>query len=281
MKTNKIITAAVATALLGVSSVASADAPAAPSIYDNGPASPRLNMTNMRETEKVAFSLYEGLMQSQEAQIYVNGCVPSTATVTAYVDENENDIVVGETHGMKLIAVAQTPLAGFGQDIDILQRPASGLLNGKVIAKLKGRYTFNSKNNLMVNERTSLEATGQRGRPDKFRSSVIKDFYHANTYGQGSFYEIYDYGLQVLSKNGYPVNKYWQRSKAIRDNGAQGCTVFVKDRLVGTTACRITLETTGYSQPDYYDQTGTLKVERVTPSTPSADMEACSLYSGT
>jgi hypothetical protein len=216
-------------------------------------------------------------MQSKEAQIYVGGCVASSAPVTAYVDENENDLVVNEVQGMILKATAQTPLAGFGQNIDVAQQPAIGRINGGLVRNVKGRYTFNNKNNLMVNERTSLQAIGQRGRYDDFRSSVIKDFYHANTYGQGSFYEIYDYGLQVLSKNGYPVNKYWQRSKAIRDNGAQGCTVFVKDRLVGSTACRITLETTGYSQPDYFDQVGTLKVERVNPSTPSADLAACTL----
>ncbi len=275
---NKKITAVVATALLGISSVASADAPAAPSIYDNGPASARLNMTDMRETEKMAFSLYEALMQSKEAQIYVGGCTPSSATFTAYIDENENDLIVAETNGLKLVSDAKNPLPGFGQNIDVMQPSNSkNLLNGKSIINLKGRYTYNNKNNLMVNERTSLEATGQRGRADKFRSSVIKDFYRGDTFGGGDFYEIFDYGLQVLSKNGYPVNKYWQRSKAIRDNGDQGCTVFVKDRLVGTTACRITVSTVGYSQPDYFHQTGTIEVERVNPDTVSSKMNSCHL----
>ncbi len=275
MKTNKIIAAAVATVLLGASSVASAEAPAAPSIYDNGPASARLNVTDMRETEKLAFSLYEAAMQSAEAQIYVNGCMNSTSSVTGYVDLNDADITVNETNGLTIAAVARNPLAGFGQHIDVTQTAGQNLLNGKEIEALRGRYTYNQKNNLMVNERTELQARGQRGGLDRFRSSVIKDFYRGDTFGQGNKYEIIDYGLQVLSKNGYPVNKYWQRSASVRDNGVEGCVVFVKDRLVGTSACRITLETTGYNQPDYFDQTGTLKIERVNPNTPSPVLTAC------
>ncbi len=278
---NKTISVAVATGvLLGITSVASANGfsvpPAPPSIYDNGPASPRLNVTTMRKAERIAFSLYEGLMQATEAQIYVNGCNSSVSSVTAYVDENEADIKVNETTGIKLIAVAVPSVAGLGQIIDVAQ-PVSGYLNGKQIFSLKGRYAYNNKNNLMLNERAVVQVIGQRGGFDRFRGSVIKDFYQGNTYGNDSFYQLNDYGLQVLSKNGYPVNKYWQRSVAVRDNGAPGCTVFVKDRLVGSQACRITLETTGYSQPYYFEQVGTLKVEKVNPSAPSIDLETCSL----
>lgn len=268
MKINKITTAITAAVLLGSTSIVSADAPSAPAIYNNGPLNPQLNMTNMRDTEKAAFALFEGLMQATEAIIYVNGCTAMTADVTVSADGDNasglNYIRVDQLLGLRLDAAYNVPVPGFGQGVNISQA-APGYIGLNPVFGVDGRYVYNEKSNLMVNEVTQLSVIGQLGAPDVFRSSVIKDFYHGDAYGQGSFYEIYDYGLQVLSKEGYPVNKYWQKSKAIRDNGQQGCTVFQKDRLVGVNECRIVLETTGQSQPGFFYQTGTLSVSPVNP----------------
>ena len=73
---NTKITTTAAAVLLGISTLASANPPGAPAIYNNGPAAPLLNMTNMRDTERAAFALYEGLMQATEALVYVKGCTP-------------------------------------------------------------------------------------------------------------------------------------------------------------------------------------------------------------
>jgi hypothetical protein len=86
---------------------------------------------------------------------------------------------------------------------------------------------------------------------------------------------MYDYGLQSLSKFGYPVNKWWQKSKSVRDNGQQGCFVLQKDRLVGAGQCRITLATTGVSQPGLFWQSGTLSVQNVSPSHTDAALDSC------
>ncbi len=276
MKT-KISTTAAAV-LLGISTLASANPPSAPSIYNNGPASPLLNMTNMRDTERTAFALYEALMQATEALVYVKGCTPFTAPVEAFSDANSFNFLEVQTFGgVKLEANLQAPVPGFGQNIDVVQLPASGVLNNVAVDSLRGRYTYNHLSNLMVGERTAVRVAGQNGRPDQFYSAVIKDFYHGNTFGDGNFFEIFDYGLQSVSKSGFPVNKWWQKSKAVRDNGQQGCTVFQKDRLVGTGACRITLSTVGYSQPGLFWQNGDLKVSPVTPSTPDTELNGCSL----
>ncbi len=276
MKTK--ITTTAAAVLLGISTLASANPPGAPAIYDNGPAAPLLNMTNMRDTERAAFALYEGLMQATEALVYVKGCTPFSVPVSAYVDGHTfNQLEVQTFNGVRLEATLQPPVPGFGQNIDVVQAPVAGILNNVAVDSLRGRYTYNHLNNLMLNERTSLRVAGQNGRPDLFYSAAIKDFFHGNTYGPGQFYEIYDYGLQTLSKNGYPVNKWWQKSKAVRDNGQQGCTVFQKDRLVGVGACRITLSTLGYSQPGLFWQDGNLTVSQVTPSAPDTELNGCSL----
>ena len=132
----------------------------------------------------------------------------------------------------------------------------------------------------MVNERTAIQVKGQLRGFDQYYSSVIKDFFHGNTYDEfGDFYVMYDYGLQSLSKFGYPVNKWWQKSKSVRDNGQQGCFVLQKDRLVGAGQCRITLATTGVSQPGLFWQSGTLSVQNVSPgsSSPSDPINTCSV----
>ena len=100
---------------------------------------------------------------------------------------------------------------------------------------------------------------------------MIKDFYRGSLNNASpEYYNIYDWGLQSLDKLGYPVNKYWQRSKSHRDDGTIGRTVFVKDRLVGPTSCRIIIDTTGFNNQDFFQQTGKLKIQTngVTPGAP-------------
>ncbi len=110
----------------------------------------------------------------------------------------------------------------------------------------------------------------------KFNSTnvdqVIKDFYRGSLDNTTvEYYNIYDWGLQSLDKLGYPVNKYWQRSKSHRDDGSIGRTVFVKDRLVGSTSCRILIDTTGFNNQDFFQQTGTISIiAGVNPGTPVA-----------
>lgn len=268
----KITTAAV---LLGISSIASANPPPVPSIYNNGPAAPILNMTNMRDTERAAFALMEAMLQATESVVYVKGCTPFSVPVQVYADGNSHFIQDTNFGGVRLDAVLDNAIPGFGQNVDVAQA-AQGILNGTPVQNLRGRYTYNHVNNLMVNERTSVEVKGQNRAFDRFYSSVIKDFYHGNTYNsQGDFYEIYDYGLQSLSKFGYPVNKYWQKSKTVRDDGQQGCTVFQKDRLVGVGACRITISTVGQSQPGLFWQDGTLTVSRDLPNQNETALNSC------
>jgi hypothetical protein len=280
MNTKKTtLTAAV---LLGISSIASAGTPpGVPDIYmPAGPATPELNMTNMRTVEKAAFALEEALMQATEAHIYVKGCEEEfSVPVSVYAHDPSKSyyIKTNGLNGVKLLATPRSSVKGFGQHFDIDQ-PLQGYLDGNEVYKVRGRYTFNAVNNMMVNEKTQVDVKSQLGGVDTYYSTVIKDFYHGDTYDtNGNFYEIYDYGLQSLSKFGYPVNKWWQQSKAVRDNGQEGCTVFQKDRLVGVSACRIVIATEGVSQPGFFSQTGTLTISPVTPNTPNTAMDNCGI----
>lgn len=271
------ITTATAAILLGASSIASANPPPVPSIYNNGPAAPILNMTDMREAEKAAFALNEALLQATESLVYVKGCAEFSVPVEVYSYPGTNTHYIKDTNygGIQIDAIVSPEKPGFGQNIDVSQAVAA-ILNGTPVQNLRGRYTYNNVNNMMVGERTGVEVKGQNRTFDTYYSSVIKDFFHGNTYDtNGDFYEIYDYGLQSLSKFGYPVNKWWQKSKTVRDDGQQGCTVFQKDRLVGTGACRITLSTTGLSQPDLFWQSGTLKVSKTLPNVNETELDSC------
>ncbi len=277
MKTK--ITTLSAAILVGISSIASANPPPVPTIYNNGPAAPILNMTNMRDAEKAAFALNEAMLQATESLIYVKGCSEFTVPIEVYSHPGSNTHYIADTTfgGIELTALPRTAIAGFGQNIDISQ-PVQGILNGTPVRNVRGRYTFNSKNNMMVGEKTGIQVKGQNRSFDQFYSTVIKDFYHDNTFDAlGDFYVISDYGLQSLSKFGYPVNKWWQKSKAVRDDGQQGCTVFQKDRLVGTSACRITLATKGVSQPDLFWQTGTLHVQPIKPNVNETELNSCNV----
>lgn len=275
MKTK--ITTLSAAILVGISSMASANPPSAPAIYATGPAAPILNMTDMRDTERAAFALGEAMLQATESVVYVKGCQEFTTDVEIYSHPDSNTHFIRDESfgGVRLDALLQPQIPGFGQHIDVSQA-TQGILNTSPVQAVRGRYTYSSKNNLMVNEKTGIQVKGQNRAFDQFYSTVIKDFYHGNTFDtNGEFYEINDYGLQSLSKFGYPVNKWWQKSKFVRDDGQQGCTVFQKDRLVGAGSCRITLSTVGYSQPGLYWQNGTLSVTRVNPSAPEPEINNC------
>jgi hypothetical protein len=274
---------ALAIILLSISSVVSAgpaaNPPPVPDIYNFGPVSPLLNMTDMRDSERAAFALAEALLQATEAVVYVKGCEEFEVDIDVYSHPDSNTHFIQDTAfgGIKLIAALRNPIAGFGQQV-VVGQPVQGVINGTAVQRLRGVYTYNSSSNLMVNERTGLEVKGQLRTFDQFYSSVIKDFYHGNTYDSaGDFYELYDYGLQSLSKFGYPVNKWWQKSKAVRDDGQQGCTVFQKDRLVGAEVCRITLATTGLSQSGLFWQSGTLKVSTDLPNTNEIELDSCTV----
>jgi hypothetical protein len=124
----------------------------------------------------------------------------------------------------------------------------------------------------MMDSVSYVSVLGINNRFDRYYGKVIKDFYRGSLDDQtNEYYNIYDWGLQALDKLGYPVNKYWQRSKSHRDDGSIGRTVFVKDRLVGATSCRIVIDTSGFNNEDFFDQTGWLKIAAVSPSTPVAE----------
>jgi hypothetical protein len=266
----KVLSSAI---LMGISSIAvSADPPAAPgaaTIYQFGPQSPLAANTDLSEAEREAYALYEGILKITEAKIHATSCQTAadslgTTTVNTWADgrlgQQDFATVVSNGGSFKLVATALNPIPFRGQQVIVAQEGV-GALGGSGVFQYAGTAIYNNVNNMMVANH-SMYVTGINGDPDLYQGSEIKDFYRGSLApADKDYFTIFDYGLQSLSKLGYPVNKYWQRSKSRRDNGSFGRTVFVKDRLVGATSFRISLDTHDYNNHSYFWQTGTLTIQ--------------------
>ncbi|MCB1881972.1 MAG: hypothetical protein H6964_14055 [Chromatiaceae bacterium] len=287
----KIIATAVAVA--STSTMAIAAPPAAPIVYHVGPFSPSLSQTNLSEQERVAYALLEGMMQAAEGYIHANGCPTSKLELplSVYSDALGSPKILGDAslgsapNIFKLNAVADNSGSFRGQFIDVTQSlaPLAQFINGKPTANFVNKMIYNSANNMMVGQ-MAVDTLGINGQLNSFTGYVIKDFYQGEDnrepggddilIGDSDLFLIIDWGLQSLSKEGYPVEKYWQRSKVRRSDGGQGQTVFVKDRLVGVTPCRITVSLAGLNGPSLFQQSGKLIIEYVAPAAGSAELDA-------
>jgi hypothetical protein len=288
----KLLTAAI---LVGLSSnaLATQQVPTdVPPRYLDGPLSPFVDTTNLTAAEKAAYGIYEGLLQVAEGVIDATNCHEFSGLVTVKANgksstpinggpfvgwyilprPGENYATVTSLGGtLKLEAALWNPVAGRGQKVEVKQ-PFTfplGSLDGTDVASYKGTFVYNSVNNMMVGNDAAWEIRGFNGDLDAYKGTVIKDFYRGSTCDRcDEYYTIYDWGLQAVSKLNYPVEKYWQRSKSRRSDGAVGRTVFVKDRLVGESSCRITIDTSGEnSAAPIFWQNGYIKVEQVDPGT--------------
>ena len=276
----KINILAAAIAVASVSSLAAAaPPPGAPSVYNNGPFTPAMNVTNLSEQERVAYALLEGIMQSAEAKIHAHGCQAVTLPLSVYVDAvgTTPTATLGAQANDRLILSLKTVVdGGFRGKTYNLGQDVAGFINGTPVFGYLGTMIYNSANNMMVGN-MEVNVLSTNWVPNKFTGYVIKDFYKgttvamdANGYaipGQNDTHIIYDWGLQSLSKESYPVEKYWQRSKVRRSDGGVAQTAFVKDRLVGVTPCRIAIALSGLNQVGLFQQTGTLAISTVTPAT--------------
>jgi len=282
------LTAGILAALAGTANAFTPPNPPTPDpIYNGGPASPLLNTTNLSVAERSAFALLEGVMQVAEAKIYASSCAAGTWNLEVYADGSLNNAAATTIFNRATVTTAggtNAPQFSLGASVKdavvnrgqavVVALQGAGVLGGTPIINYEARHIFNNLNNMMVTPNANITLTGGNGTPDTFQGSVIKDFFRGSTDSTKSdYYNIYDWGLQSVSKAGYPVNKWWQRSKTHRDNGVNGRTVWVKDRLVGAGSCRITIETNGYNdqQPLFWQGNpqvgpGTLSIAPLAPS---------------
>lgn len=284
---NMKLTALTSGILVCLSTAVSADPPAPPSIYATGPTAPLLNTTDLTASEKSAFALLEGVMQVTEAQIHATTCAPASYAIEIYADgsvNNEaanpefNQVQVLDGNGsmapqFSLVANVLPAVTGRGQQVQV-SLFGSGTLGPapytSAITSYNATYVYNNVNNLLVSNNSTTSLVGINGGiPDIYSGQVIKDFYRGDNVNSSDplYYDIIDWGLQSVSKLNYPVNKWWQRSTSHRDDGVVGRLVWVKDRLVGASSCRITIDTNGYDNLNYFWQGGAIGAGTLTIST--------------
>ena len=274
----KIKMLAAAVAVASVSTLASANPPDAPTVYATGPMSPAVNSTNLSAQERAAFALLEGILQSVEGKIHAAGCVALTLPLKVYSDALTDPVVGNAKLGtapadMTLVATGVAPTFR-GQIINVTQAPAAGYIGNTPVTDYASNMVFNSANNMMVGAMTQVNVMSINWVPNQFTGYVIKDFYMGNDKNVPSdAHIVYDWGLQSLSKEGYPVEKYWQRSKTRRSDGGNGQTAFVKDRLVGVVPCRIAIALSGLNQFGIFQQTGTLSIQPVAPAAATPEID--------
>lgn len=249
--------------------------PTAPVQYENGPTSPQVATTNLSDPEKAAYALYEAVILVTKVKIHATSCSSTMGSypVTIFANglvhgdlaEDNKVTVTSPGGGYTLDADLNPSVLSRGQRIDIAQLRA-GVFDGRVVTGTRAVAIYNEARNMLVMQ-GSANVVGASGRPDNYHGSLIKDFYRgALDSADPEYFLIYDWGLEALNKLGYPTNKYWQRSKSRRDNGQIAKTVFVQDRLVGATACRISIATEGFNDEDIFWQGGILTVETKTPA---------------
>ncbi|MCB1873398.1 MAG: hypothetical protein KDI49_15600, partial [Gammaproteobacteria bacterium] len=123
----KIKMLAAAVAVAGVSTMAGAAAPyppAAPTIYNGGPAASNVASTNMSAQERASYALLESMLQLAEAKIHASGCTPLALKLSVYsnsapaLTEGYATLGIGST-AVKLKAVAKAAPTYQGQKFDI------------------------------------------------------------------------------------------------------------------------------------------------------------------
>ena len=265
---HKIIISAL---LTGFSAITAADLPPRPpNIYAAGPTSPQLANVGLFASERATYALLEAAMQEAEAVIAATNCASSVGTYDLNVfsdgsvnNPNANWVIVDSPASTFTLYATLDPNDWFrGQTMSISQT-VSGALKRVALATYFANVAYNAQGTMMTMN-SSLKVKGINGVYNILQANVVTDFYTATNSFTGLPY-IFDWGLQSLSNLGYPVQKYWQRLEALRDDGSPGRTQFVKDRLVGPTSCRIVIDTSDYNNADYFFQTGTLTISTSAP----------------
>ena len=270
----KITTVMASAMLMGAAMTAGAQAPAVPSIYNGGTLKASVYKTpNLFDQEKVAFALLEGAMQAAEGIIYTNGCTGASATwdLSVEVFDDGAGSLEASSNG-----VSQLNLKGVASALTLspggtkVRVAGNGNLKGKTLNYASTAY-YNKPGAMMV-QSAGFNVKSVNGNLDKLSGTVIKDFWLETGCGrceQTGFPVIFDWGLQSVSKNLVPQDKWWQRSAANRSDGVFGRTHFRKDRLYSAKnggVCTIDIDMSGSNDADFFGQTGTLSIYKAAPT---------------
>jgi hypothetical protein len=264
--------------------------PPPPVPYGSGPLTAPYLAPNLFKSEKAAFAALEGAMQEAEAVIYQGGCSAAankTWNISAFADEDGTGFVKVGSNGVQQFRLnvneqVMTAPSYLGGKKFHITGGTPNVLNGIKLPYYDGTAYY-SKTGQMMTMSAEFWVGNVNYAIDHLTGSVIKDFYKVLPTGvipdEGKLactsgcYDpqvpvIYDWGLQSVSKEFVPQDKWWQRSKATRSDGSNGTTVFWKDRLFsakGNGVCKIKIDMTGSNDASSFEQSGTLTIRKMAP----------------
>lgn len=253
--------------LLGFANIALAkQPPSVPNLYANGPASTLLSVTNLNATEKAVNALFEAAMEITEGLIHATSCSAAAGKYTFNVlangsiaDPKNNEIRIASPgksdESFVLRANIEAPSELRGQGIRVEQF-GNATLGGTEISKYISAILFNLEGSIMTSE-SGMNVRGINGAEDSFQGKMTKNYYLDSN---ASANRVYAWGQQSLSKLDFPIEMYWQRSKLYRNNGVVERSIFIKDRLIGSSPCRILIEGSRPNNQNSITQNGSLTI---------------------
>jgi hypothetical protein len=274
----KITTVMASAMLMGAAMTAGAQSPSVPSLYSvsNLLTARGYSAPNLFLQEKTAFALLEGAMQAAEGIIYTSGCTGASAKwdLSVEVFDDGAGTLEASSNGVSQLnltgSASAVTLSPGGTKVRVAGR---GALKGNTLNYSSNAY-FNKPGAMMV-QSAAFGVKSVNGNLDPLSGTVIKDFWkedprfietaRCRSCGDSRVPVIYDWGLQSVSKNLVPQDKWWQRSLANRSDGVFARTQFRKDRLYSAKnggACTIDIDISGSNDADFFGQSGTLIISK-------------------
>lgn len=227
--------------------------------------------------ELTAFALCESMMDIVNAKINASSCFImsgkyeiSLFTVGVAGQRRQNNRVAAKLpgHTVNLHAFPDHEITELGSGISVNHARLITSFDYDPINKYRARYTFDTTGK-------SISMTDHLELRDYYSVTYTFNTLAITNFNRSSSDEIPEehasntgWGMSSISGLGYPHSKYWERIKFQRHTNHQGRTILVRDLLTLPTSCRITIDTTGYNNTDYFSQQGHITVRTAIPGDP-------------
>ena len=218
----------------------------APSLFDKGPAA--MTAINLKTEELTSLILLNSAVDLAKSAALATGCesVEGSYSIEVITDgainkPEANAIKIaspGKTEPLILNAIAEEPDSFHGQAFTIRQAKNSKLKE-TLISEYSGTANINRELTLLSMQ-GSANVLGQNNTPSPYLNLRLKHFYEEPN-SDNSLY-LSGWGFASLSKEGFPVNKFWVRSKALKSDGQLKRVVLQEDLLIGFSSCRIVID---------------------------------------
>jgi hypothetical protein len=289
-KITVLTTAILMGSAFAVSAYGGSYAPPPPAPYDSGPLKAPYLAPNLFISEKAAFAGLEGVMQEAEGVIYQGGCAAAVGSwkISTFADVNGDGYVKVASGGAQQLRlnVLNQPVTSppyLGGTKFFITGGAPNHLGGIKLPFYNGTAYYSGTGQMMVMD-ARFDVGNVNYAFDHLTGTVIKDFFkvlprgiepegkttcNSNCGGSDPTVPvIYDWGLQSVSKEWVPQDKWWQRSEATRSDGSDATTTFWKDRLFSAKnggVCKIKIAMKGANDADGFAQGGTLTIKKEAP----------------